>query len=267
MNGKPQHIEISWHERKIRIEYTWIHGQSPPSAVCVMLHEGLGSLRMWKDFPSQLCQRMGWTALVYSRPGYGGSSVRAIGEHWGNDFMHRQAYEVLPSLLEALEIDGLNLPIWLLGHSDGASIALLYAGRFGNRLAGCIALAPHVMVEPITVASIELARQAYRNGDLRTRLGRYHDDVDATFWGWNNIWLHPDFRAWSIENEIQTIGCPVLLLQGHDDEYGTPVQIERIRARIPQAQVCMLERCGHSPHRDATESVLDAIKRFCTGKK
>ncbi len=259
-----QQVEMTWRERTVQIEYEWTQCQTPPQAVCIMLHEGLGSTRMWRDFPQKLSQRMPWKTLLYSRPGYGGSSPRPHDEELGCDFMHRQAYEVLPAMCEALAIDRVGLPVWLLGHSDGASIALLYASRFGTALAGCIALAPHVMVEPITVASIELARHAYIEGDLRARLQRYHEHVDSAFWGWNNIWLHPDFRSWSIEEEVRSIRCPVLLLQGNDDEYGTYAQIAHIQSQLPQAQATMLDHCGHSPHRDAPARVLDAIEAFCS---
>lgn len=258
-----QRIDLRWRERQVQVEYAWVQGDAAPSGLCVMLHEGLGSLRMWRDFPERLCQHMGWRGLVYSRPGYGRSSARAPDEHWGCDFMHRQAWEVLPALLQALQVEQAGLPIWLFGHSDGATIALLYASRFSPALAGCIALAPHVMVEPVTVDSIALARQAYLDGDLRTRLQRYHDDVDSAFWGWNNIWLHPDFRAWSIESELASITCPLLLIQGQDDEYGTLQQLQCIQERLPQAQACVLPNCGHSPHRDAPLGVLDAATRFC----
>ena len=257
-----ERIALPWRERTVQVEYTWVQGSATPTALCVMLHEGLGSLRMWKDFPQQLCQRMGWRGLVYSRPGYGGSSARARDEHWGCDFMHHQAFEVLPALLQALKVAQGPLPVWLLGHSDGASIALLYASRYGSELEGCIALAPHVMVESITVESIALARQAYLDGDLRTRLQRYHDDVDSTFWGWNNIWLHPDFRTWSIESEIAAIRCPLLLIQGQDDEYGTLEQLRRVQSHIGRARTCVLPNCGHSPHRDAPDAVLQAIDTF-----
>ncbi len=263
MNARAsQRITLPWRGRAVQLEYAWVARSAEPTGLCVMLHEGLGSLRMWKDFPQQLCQRLGWRALVYSRPGYGASSPRARDEHWDRDFMHHQAWEVLPALLQALQVHETKLPIWLLGHSDGASIALLHASRFGSSLAGCIAMAPHAMVEPITVENIARARHAYLHGDLRSRLQRYHDDVDSAFWGWNDIWLRPDFRAWSIESEIAAIGCPLLLIQGQDDEYGTLEQLRRIQDRVAHAQTCILAPCGHAPHRDAPQGVLDAIARF-----
>ena len=190
---------------------------------------------------------LAWSA--YSRP-YGAPAPAHATNTGVAISCTTRPFEVLPALLQALKAAQGPLPVWLLGHSDGASIALLYASRYGSGLR-CIAMAPHVMVEPITVESIALARQAYLDGAIRTCLQRYHDDVDSTFWGWNNIWLHPDFRTWSIESEIAAIRCPLLLIQGQDDEYGTLEQLRRVQSHIGRARTCVLPNCGHSPHRDA----------------
>lgn len=254
--------EIDWAGRAVRIEYQWIEPQKPDAPLLVFLHEGLGSLALWKDFPWRLCQRLGWRGLVYSRPGYGRSTPRAASESWGVDFMHRQAYEVLPALFKALSINGARQPLWLLGHSDGASIALLYAARFATQVAGLILLAPHIMVENKTVASIEQARLNYLETDLRTRLARYHDDPDSVFWGWNRIWLDPAFRAWSIETAIQSISCPLLAMMGLDDEYGSLKQIDRIAAALPQTELLKLQACGHSPQRDQGPALIEAVCDF-----
>jgi pimeloyl-ACP methyl ester carboxylesterase len=197
--------------------------------------------------------------LVYSRPGYGRSTPRAAQEAWGLDFMHRQAHEVLPALLQAL---GVQEPIWLFGHSDGGSIALLHAAHSRDRTAGAIVLAPHILVEDLSVASIEKARSAYRDTDLRARLARYHDDPDSAFWGWNDIWLHPPFKQWSIEREIETIACPLLAVQGTGDEYGTLEQIRGIARRLPKTRLLELPDCGHSPHRDQPERLIEAAVAF-----
>ncbi len=174
--------------------------------------------------------------------------------------MHRQAHEVLPALLDAL---GVREPVWLLGHSDGGSIALLHAARFAQRTAGAIVLAPHIMVEAVSLASIEKARDAYLNADLRARLARHHDDPDSAFWGWNDIWLHPSFRDWSIVREIAAIACPVLAVQGVDDEYGSLEQIRGIARALPmKTRLLELPACGHSPHRDQPEQVLQAASDF-----
>jgi pimeloyl-ACP methyl ester carboxylesterase len=152
--------------------------------------------------------------------------------------------------------------VWLYGHSDGGSIALLFAARFPERVAGVIAAAPHIMVEELSVESIEKTRLAYLETDLRDKLARYHDDVDSAFWGWNDIWLHPPFREWSIEREIEAIRAPVLAIQGIDDEYGTLEQIRGIKRRVSHVKLLELPACGHSPHRDQPEAVVRAAVDF-----
>jgi pimeloyl-ACP methyl ester carboxylesterase len=248
-------VEIDWRGRRVRIEHAWIAPERRDAPLLVFLHEGLGSLSMWKDFPHRLCQAAGVRGLVFSRPGYGRSTPRPAAETWDVDFMHRQAHEVLPALFGALRIDE---PVWLFGHSDGGSIALLHAARFPASVAGVMVLAPHIFVEEMTVVNIERARHSYLTTDLPTKLGRYHDDVDSAFWGWNRIWLHPSFRPWNIEAEIEAVRCPLLAVQGLDDEYGTLEQIRGIARRVPQTQLLELLDCGHSPHRDQPEAVIAA---------
>ena len=246
----------------MRIEHQWIAREKRKAPLMVFLHEGLGSLAMWKDFPEQLCTSLGCRGLVYSRPGYGRSTPRDANETWGLDFMHRQAHEVLPALLRALDVDAADQTPWLFGHSDGGSIALLYAARFPAGIGGAIVVAPHILVEELSVASIEQARMAYLETDLRERLARYHDDPDSAFWGWNRIWLHPPFKKWAIEPEIGTITCPLLAVQGVDDEYGTLEQIRGIVRVVPHTQLLELADCGHSPHRDQTDTLIAAVKTF-----
>lgn len=255
-------VEIVWRGRTVRIEHTWIAAERRDAPLLVFLHEGLGSLSMWKDFPRQLCGAAGCRGLVWSRPGYGRSTPRAAEEAWDLDFMHRQAQEVLPALLRALDVDVQREPPWLFGHSDGGSIALLHAAGFAERVAGAIVVAPHILVEDLSVTSIEKARAAYLAGDLRERLAKYHDDPDSAFWGWNRIWLHPPFRDWSIEAEIAAIRCPLLAVQGLADEYGTLEQIRGIARRVPQTELLELPGCGHSPHRDQPQALIDAVARF-----
>ena len=255
-------VDIAWRDRRVRIEHAWITPELRDQPLVIFLHEGLGSLAMWKDFPQRLCAALACRGLVYSRPGYGRSTPRAAEEAWGLDFMHRQAHEVLPALLRALDTDAAFEKPWLFGHSDGASIALLYAARFAEQIAGAIVLAPHILVEELSVTSIEGARQAYLGTDLRQRLARYHDDPDSAFWGWNNIWLHPPFKQWSITHEIGTIACPLLAVQGADDEYGTLEQIRGIARRVPQTVLLELAACGHSPHRDQPEAFITATTAF-----
>jgi pimeloyl-ACP methyl ester carboxylesterase len=249
--------QLQWDGRNVRIEYQWVGpGEGP---VLVFLHEGLGSVSMWRDFPARLADATGARGLVYSRPGYGRSTMRGPEERWAPDFMHRQAREVLPVFLDTLGVRG---PVRLYGHSDGGSIALLYAAMFPGRAESVIAAAPHVFVEDISIASIKAARRAYEATDLRAKLARHHDDPDSAFRGWNDIWLDPAFREWNIERDIEAIGCPVLALQGVDDEYGTLEQIRRIAKRVPHARLLEIERCGHSPHRDQPDAVIGAAVEF-----
>ena len=255
-SGGPSFVEVPWDARLVRIEYEWV-GEG--AATLVFLHEGLGSRAMWRDFPTLLAAAMKMRGLVYSRPGYGKSTPRTADERWDPDFMHRQAHAVLPALLDALDV---HEPVWLYGHSDGGSIALLFAARFPARTAGVIAAAPHIFVEDLSVESIARTRRAYLETDLRDRLARYHDDVDSAFWGWNDIWLHPPFRDWSIAEEIGAITAPVLAVQGRDDEYGTMAQVRGIAERVPQSRVLELADCGHSPHRDQPEAVIRAAVEF-----
>lgn len=261
MSG-PQ-VRIRWRDRPVDLETLWLHPERSAAPVMVFLHEGLGSVAMWKDFPRRLCDALGWRGLVYSRPGYGRSTPRPDGDTWQADFLHQQAHEVLPALLEALGLDRPDAaPLWLLGHSDGASIALLHAARASARLQGAIVLAPHIFVEDLSVRSIEQARQAYLDGPLRSGLSRYHDDPDSAFWGWNRIWLDPAFRHWNIEAELHTLRCPLLAVQGLDDEYGTLQQIRRLKGPAPQTRLLELAACGHSPHRDQPEALIDAVAAF-----
>jgi pimeloyl-ACP methyl ester carboxylesterase len=246
-----------------RLEYRWTHPQSSArstpgaSPVLVLLHEGLGCVALWKSFPDAVTDATGCSALVYSRYGYGKSDVltgpRAV------DYMHREALEVLPELLAVLSIRN---PL-LIGHSDGASIALIHAGAAESPVCGVVAMAPHVFVEDLSIASIVEAKLAFETTDLPARLGRYHDDVASAFGGWNDIWLHPDFRRWNIESYLPAITCPVLLIQGEDDEYGTMAQVEAIGRQVGGAvETVKLANCGHSPHVDQQEATLRAIAGF-----
>lgn len=261
-----QFADIDWDGRRIRIEHRWIGGDGPGARrgrpLLVFLHEGLGSVSMWRDFPDRLCAAAGVQGLVYSRPGYGRSTPWPPGGTWDVDFMHRQAHEVLPAFLAAVDVDAAAVRPWLFGHSDGGSITLLYAARFPQHVAGAIVLAPHIRVEDLSIASIEKVRDAYRETDLRERLARHHDDPDTAFHGWNGIWLHPPFRQWSIESELESIRCPLLAVQGVDDEYGTLEQIRGIQRRLPRTALLELPQCRHSPHRDQPEALIAAASRF-----
>lgn len=252
-------VQISWRGRPVQIEHAWVGDAHAPGPLLVFLHEGLGSVAMWRDFPAQLCAALGLRGLVYSRPAYGRSTPRQPDEHWDNSFLHQQALEVLPALLQALHIDR---PYALLGHSDGGSIALLHAAKYPAQVAATIVMAPHILVEEFGLVSIRQAREQYLSGGLRERLARYHDDVDSAFWGWNDVWLSARFPEWQIAAELCTITHPVLAIQGEDDPYGTMAQIDGIARVCPQTVLCKLPACGHSPHRDQSTSVITAIQAF-----
>ena len=227
-------------------------------APIVFLHEGLGSVAMWRDWPRQLCDATGRAGVVYSRRGYGQSTpvrdVRGAGR-LEPDYMHREAFEVLPALLQVLDIDR---PV-LLGHSDGGSIALLHASR--HPVTACVVMAPHVIVEDLSVRSIEAAREAYPTV-IRERLKRYHADVDGAFWQWNDIWLSPGVRGFDIRQDCRRIVAPVLAMQGQDDSYGTMRQIEEVAPTRGSFRMEALEDCGHSPHKDQPELTREMVTEF-----
>lgn len=262
MERSIEFVRLDWCGREVQIEYQRVGIDDAQAPLVLFLHEGLGSVSMWKDFPDSFCTTAHCRGLVYSRPGYGLSTPRHPDERWDVDFMHRQAFEVLPAFLAALEIDPRQQKLWLFGHSDGASISLLYAAHYPQALAGAIVLAPHIMVEDLTITRIEQARATYQTTDLSQKLGRYHQDVDSAFWGWNNIWLHPPFRAWSIEEELNTIQCPLLAIQGLDDEYGSLEQIRGIARRVPNTELLEIPACGHSPHRDQPTTLITHATDF-----
>lgn len=238
------------------LEAVRIEGHDANVPPIVMLHEGLGSVAHWKDFPFLLADATGAGIFLYSRYGHGSSDP--LREPRPVSYMHHEAQVVLPRILKQAAIEH---PV-LLGHSDGASIAILYAAMFSGSPAGLILEAPHVFVEDITVSSIAQARVLYQETGLPQKLARYHAHADSLFWGWNNIWLDPAFRAWNIESCLDLIRCPVLVLQGAQDEYGTAKQVEAIQRRIPSASAILLEDCKHAPHRDRPQATLAAITQF-----
>jgi pimeloyl-ACP methyl ester carboxylesterase len=242
-------------EVEYRLEQAAENARAHPALV--FLHEGLGSAGMWRDVPDAVREELGGpTILVYSRPGYGRSTVVAPSRP--ATFLRDEALGVLPVLLEELDI---HRPV-LIGHSDGASIALEHAGA-GHPVSGLVVMAPHVFVEDISLEGVAAAKEAYLSGGLRQRLQRHHDDVDAMFWGWAGTWLSPEFRDWSIEDALSTITCPVLAIQGADDEYGTLAQLDAIEAAVPGGvERLVLAGCGHVPHVERRDEVLGAITRF-----
>ena len=235
--------------------------------VIVFLHEGLGSVAMWRTWPQKVCDATGNAGLVYSRRGYGQSTAipnvrakpnpeRPLEGRLTADYLHQEAWRVLPQLLAQLHI---KRPV-LVGHSDGASIALLYAARFPA--AACIVMAPHVMVEPQSITAITEAKLAYENSDLRARLARFHADVDSAFWQWNDVWLSEAFQRFDIREDCTRIDCPVLAIQGVDDPYGSLAQIEQIRPRDDRITLHKLAQCGHSPHREQERVTTQILRDF-----
>jgi pimeloyl-ACP methyl ester carboxylesterase len=221
----------------------------------VFLHEGLGSVALWRDFPDRVAAASGRRALVYSRFGHGASDLPVRPRDAG--FMHAEAIEVLPALLERF---GLREPV-LVGHSDGGSIALIHAGRVGGDSA-LVLLAPHVFVEDASIEGISAARQAFEEGDLAQRMARHHRDAETTFRGWNDVWLAPEFRDWNIEDVLPGITCPVLLIQGEDDQYGTLEQVAAIERGIPGEVETVVLPCRHVPHAERPGETLEAVVRF-----
>lgn len=230
------------------IDSTWI-GAPAPGAL-VFLHEGLGSIAQWRDTPAEIARLTGRPALVYSRQGYGHSSPVAVPRPL--TYMHDEAMKIPP----------VEAPI-LIGHSDGASIAIIAAGEGHVRPRALVLIAPHVFVEDVSVASIAAARDAYEHGDLRARLARYHDDVDGAFWGWNRAWLDPGFRAWNLEAYLPRITAPVLVVQGTADQYGTLAQVEAIERQLAgPVETLLVEGAGHAPFRDDPALVHARIAAF-----
>jgi pimeloyl-ACP methyl ester carboxylesterase len=244
-----------------RLEVVRIPGRVAHAPELVFLHEGLGSVSLWKKFPAHVAAATGCPVTVYSRYGSGNSDL--LQEPRPVTYMHDEALHVLPELLAQLRIEN---PI-LVGHSDGASIALIFAGGKDSgakdHVRGLVLLAPHVFVEDLSVASIAEAKVRFEATDFAEKLGRHHRDAARTFWGWNNIWLHPDFRRWNIEEYLPRITCPVLVIQGQDDEYGTMAQVAAISTQVAgPVEGLALPECRHSAHRDQPEAVLEAITEF-----
>jgi pimeloyl-ACP methyl ester carboxylesterase len=243
-----------------RLEYRDFPALAESRPTLLLLHEGLGCVAMWRHFPEQLAAATGCRVIVWSRAGYGGSQPWP--EARQTDYMHREAQLVLPGLLAALHTER---PL-LIGHSDGGSIALIFAGRFPEVPVGIAVLAPHEFVEEITLAGIREARAAWQTTDLAKKLARYHHErTPQVFADWNDTWLSPAFRDWNIEEYLPHITCPVLAIQGEDDEYATMRQLDAIAERLPGTQLLKLPACGHTPQRDQEAAVLAALVRFVQG--
>jgi pimeloyl-ACP methyl ester carboxylesterase len=252
---KPSYIDANGY----KLEYAWL-GPSPDQApTIVFLHEGLGCIAIWGDFPARVAEATGFGALVYTRAGYGNSDPSTL--PWPKTFMHDEALVVLPQVLEKLQVR----KAILLGHSDGGSIALIHTGGVNADIVqGLIVEAPHVFVEDVSIQGIQAAKTDYEQGTLKKSLERYHgNNVEVAFRGWNDVWLNPAFRSWNIEEFLPNIKVPVLVIQGHDDEYGTLEQVKAIQRGVSgSVETLILENCGHDPHRDQTELVLERATTF-----
>lgn len=258
--NNPDHSDLKYLSiAGVRLEVKWYPGTVREAPTLVLLHEGLGCVKMWRDFPEKLAQTTGCPAFAYSRQGYGHSAPCTLPRPL--DYMHREALEVLPEVLNAAGI-GDHI---LIGHSDGGSIALIHAGGHASAgLRGLITMAPHVFCEELSVRSIMQGKQAFIDGGLRSALTKYHhDNTDCAFWGWNDVWLDPDFLQWNIEEYLPNIRVPQLILQGEEDQYGTVAQVQAImRQTGAPTELRMLANCGHSPHKDQQLLSLELMKGF-----
>jgi pimeloyl-ACP methyl ester carboxylesterase len=240
-----------------KIEYVFHKVERPGASVIVMLHEGLGALSLWRNFPKKLSDILNCSVFVYSRHGYGYSDF--IDEEFDTQYMHREAISILPQLLSHFEI---NNPI-LYGHSDGASIALIHASLADTRVKGLILEAPHVFVENISLDGLKAARDAFEKGGLKESLAKHHCEPERIFRYWSNIWLSSNFLSWNIVSCVSDIRCPTLLIQGEQDAYGTLSQIDTIMKNIPSnCEKKILPAIGHSPHRETSELVLQSVQSF-----
>ena len=246
--------------RALTLEFAWYGPENVPAdaPTLVFLHEGLGCVTLWRDFPQALCERLQCRGIAYSRFAYGESTPRPLDEPLPADYLEREAQDVLPAVLDSL---GIERP-WLIGHSDGGTIALVAAANDPARYAGIVIIASHYRVEEVCLEGIERARVAYEQRGLRERLAKYHRDVDATFYGWCNAWLDPARRDWSIEPMLKNITCPTLAIQGEQDEYATLDQIETVQRHAPQTKLIKIDECGHVPYLAKRDAVIEAIAVF-----
>jgi len=243
----------------IELECKFIETVKTNSPTLVLLHEGLGSVALWKGFPEQLHKATGCPVLAYSRQGHGASAKAELPRP--TKYMHHEGDVILPGVMDYFNITNTVL----IGHSDGASIALIHAGSTQEqRIKALILLAPHVFVEDITIQSIQKAKYAFQNSDLPDKLAKYHElDIEHVFRGWNDIWLHPEFKDWNIEEYLPQINIPLLVIQGRQDQYGTMLQVEKILRQVHGLASCSIfENCQHSPHADQKDLTIKAITQY-----
>jgi pimeloyl-ACP methyl ester carboxylesterase len=241
-----------------RLRATWVGDGAAGAPVLVFLHEGLGSIPQWRDFPQALCRAAGCRGFVYERLGYGGSDPASLPRP--DDFLEREAQQILPEVLDAC---GIERPV-LVSHSDGGTIALLFASAFPERPLGVITEAAHVVLDEVTLAGVSEVARLWSDGELRSRLKRYHgDNTETMFQGWAETWLRPERRAWSITDRLGAVVCPVLAIQGADDEHGLPAQLDAIVAGVSGAtERLLVPDCAHVPHQQARTVVLERMAAF-----
>lgn len=260
-----QHIAIALDGRTVTLEYELISGQRANAPLIVFLHEGLGSAATWGRWPRALCAASGCRGLVFSRYGYGHSTARPASEQgWPVDYMEREAREHLPALFVALGIDAAREPPIILGHSDGATIALLYAAAFPGHAGAVVVLAPHVFVEQLARGRIARLQASWPDGRLAAHLACLHDDPAGVFQGWSDCWLSAAFSRWSIAEIIQSIASPLLAIQGKQDQFGTLEQLYEMQRRVPHAELLVLDDCRHVPHEEHPHTALSAVTVFLT---
>jgi pimeloyl-ACP methyl ester carboxylesterase len=252
----------------VALEVESIESERRDAPLMVFLHEGLGSAGAWGDWPRALCAAAGCRGLVYSRCGYGHSQAlpQATGG-WPVDYMEREARIILPSLFAALGIDPASERPLIFGHSDGGTIALMYAAAFPQQVGALVVAAPHVFAEDIARERIGRLQASWGDGRLAERLARIHDDPEGVFMGWSGCWLAPGFRNWDISAGLDSIACPVLAVQGAQDQFGTLEQLERIKRHVPHAELLVLDDCRHVPHEEQPQAVLDAAVAFLARRR
>ncbi len=256
-----KHLVVNGHN----LAYQWINNDSynPEKPVIVFLHEGLGCMKLWKDFPLSLCHMTGCRGLMYDRYGYGESDK--IGEPRENDFLYHEASSMLPGLLTKL---GISEQVMLFGHSDGGTISLIFAALYPDKTAAIVAESSHIFIEPVTLRGIKQAIHAYKNSGLKEKLEKYHGDkTDSMFYSWANVWTSGETAGWSIELILPEIKSPVMAIQGEDDNYGTSLQTETIRSLVKgSTRLLNIPSCGHIPHHEKREIVLKQTASFFTSQ-
>lgn len=258
-----QHIAIAIEGQAVTLEYEWIAGGRESAPLIVFLHEGLGAAALWGDWPRTLCAAAGCRGLVFSRYGYGHSQVRPASEDgWPVDYMEREARVHLPALFAALGIDAARERPVLFGHSDGATIALLYAAAFPQHPGAVVVLAPHVFAEQVARGRIARLQASWHDGRLASHLAKLHDDPTGVFNGWSKCWLSPAFSGWNVAQTIESIESPLLAIQGRQDQFATLGQLDEIQRRVPQAELLVLEDCRHAPHQEHSGAVLDTVTAY-----